>query len=93
MIPTIMVTGERDNWGDRYARLDTVAGKLPPALADVHGVWSFGPYNCLIKLTESRESAKVDFTLLGVVLDLCRDAGFTVDLSKVPGWKDKGIGS
>lgn len=94
----VKVTG--DSIGiERFAVLDS-SQPLPADLFKVDGVWG-SKYTAKVRLVPVPKydergilcsETKPDFTKLGIVLDMVRDAGLPVDLSKVPGWHDKGIG-
>lgn len=84
---------------ERFAVLDSTK-PLPADLLAVEGVWG-GKFHARVRLVPVpvytngllSSPTQPDFTKLGVVLDLLRDAGLPVDLSRVPGWLNKGIGS
>lgn len=83
---------------ERFAVLDSTK-PLPKEIFAVEGVWG-GTYHAKVRLVPVPQydargilcsATQPDFTKLGVVLDLVRES-LPVDLSAVPGWRDKGIG-
>lgn len=98
MVPTVTVRGEALGV-ERWAVLDGNV-PLPNAIFAVEGVHGtrYTAKVRLVPIPERNERGVLcsptqpDFGKLGVVLDLVRETGVVVDLSKVPGWQNKGIG-